>query len=1140
MTSSDNPINSFLLGLAVELTVKLFELGAGRLKAAAFGESEEVALKRVYQAALATALDRTAGNLDKEDQYLVGDVLMAFVKSDDTADRLLDLAILKERPPLDRLRAEFDRLDFDTDTLPVDFDALLGALAAALEVEIREEASRADSPLANRFMVRGLSALLEEYRLAPQETRAAIREELATFLSSLAGVGSQSLKVDAITDLRGVAIGWQNSVTYQQYGLTFDDWLEAVRVLNPEVYARLSKESPVQVCSGVQPLSQPMQRLLDVIRGGQDVLCLDETQAKTLPTKEPGDLTAQRLQRVVEWAQPRYKLDRHFVRLTMLVQGAEGWREEASRQFQDLNEVLAEYGDGHPAFVLLGDPGSGKSTLLRRLQMDLCLLDLRGEDAERVTFYAELNSYRAEKKDGKYSPSPNEWLVQTWRSACPSLPDLDGLLKAGRLFLLLDGLNEMDHAGDYDERVEAWREFAVEAAKSGSRLLFSCRDLNYSASLSSEGLPVPHIRIQPMTDPQVQEFLDLYLPEDSQRVWSELKGSKQLALFRTPYFLKLLVEQVQATGEIPRGRSSLFTGFVRRTLVRETHFRKNRLLEPGILLSQFDRTKLNTEQWRSAFDLPMDGALVPQLESLAFRMQAGRDGGGEGLVSMPVSAARELVDLTCADDLFQAGVDLNVLDIDLAKERPELKYFHQLLQEYFAARQFARAPELERLRVEWRSDRAPESLAEALSRLGDGDPLPGLPATGWEESGVLAAAMVRDAECYVRALMEVNLPLAARCAANPEAGVSEALQREVAQALAARVQDPAADLRARIEAGLALGGELDPRFEAGRGAHGGYLLPRLVDIPAGEYPIGDDGSPYAQEKPAHTVRLEAFQIGVFPVTNAEYALFMDAGGYENEAWWETPAARAWRRGEGSVEGGKKQWRDNRKVLQGWSEEHIQGLVRQNRVTSKEAEDWITIRNWSDERFEQQLEEWYPEGKVYRQPEFWEDSRFASPAQPVVGVCWYEARAYCRWLAASTGLPFRLPSEVEREAAARGREGRTYAYGNAFDASVCNTFETHLRRTAPVGIFPGGETPEGAQDMTGNVWDWTCSLYDTERFGYPYRSADGREDAEAEGTRVLRGGSWYYYQYGARCAARFRSPPDGRGRDDGFRLARSCL
>ena len=125
------------------------------------------------------------------------------------------------------------------------------------------------------------------------------------------------------------------------------------------------------------------------------------------------------------------------------------------------------------------------------------------------------------------------------------------------------------------------------------------------------------------------------------------------------------------------------------------------------------------------------------------------------------------------------------------------------------------------------------------------------------------------------------------------------------------------------------------------------------------------------------------------------------------------------------------------------------------------------------------------------------------------------------------MVFRLPSEAEYEAAARGKAGRAYAFGDTSDAARANTFESHIRRTTPVGIFENA-TPEGALDLTGNVWTWTRSIYDPEAFPYPYHGDDGREAEDRTGVRrALRGGSWLVSSSCARAAYRNRGNPFNR-------------
>ena len=163
-----------------------------------------------------------------------------------------------------------------------------------------------------------------------------------------------------------------------------------------------------------------------------------------------------------------------------------------------------------------------------------------------------------------------------------------------------------------------------------------------------------------------------------------------------------------------------------------------------------------------------------------------------------------------------------------------------------------------------------------------------------------------------------------------------------------------------------------------------------------------------------------------------------------------------------------------------------------------------------------------------------------PNHPVVYVSWYDALAYCKWLTTrlrewpETPEPLAhllrdaswcvtLPSEAEWEKAARGSDGRRYPWGDAPEPNRANYDETGIGKTSAVGCFPGGVSPHGVEEMSGNVFEWTRSLWrlepDKPIFRYPYDSHDGRERLQAvdDVPRVVRGGAFWGAPRRARCA-----------------------
>jgi len=174
--------------------------------------------------------------------------------------------------------------------------------------------------------------------------------------------------------------------------------------------------------------------------------------------------------------------------------------------------------------------------------------------------------------------------------------------------------------------------------------------------------------------------------------------------------------------------------------------------------------------------------------------------------------------------------------------------------------------------------------------------------------------------------------------------------------------------------------------------------------------------------------------------------------------------------------------------------------------------------------------------------------------PAVGVTWYEALQYCHWLTErlraweaapallasllrQQGWEVTLPSETEWEKAARGSDGRIYPWGNAPDPNRANYDATGIYTTNAVGCFPDGASPYGVEELSGNVWEWTRSLYED----YPYptdkKALAEREDLQASKNqaRVLRGGAFFNLHGYVRCASRGGDLPDFRYELSGCRV-----
>ncbi|MCX6344676.1 MAG: SUMF1/EgtB/PvdO family nonheme iron enzyme [Armatimonadetes bacterium] len=223
----------------------------------------------------------------------------------------------------------------------------------------------------------------------------------------------------------------------------------------------------------------------------------------------------------------------------------------------------------------------------------------------------------------------------------------------------------------------------------------------------------------------------------------------------------------------------------------------------------------------------------------------------------------------------------------------------------------------------------------------------------------------------------------------------------------------------------------------------------MISIPAGSFAMGTldsyVASHNADEHPQHPVALGAYSIGKYEVTRGEYRKFINAGGYSNVLYWSTD---------------------------GWS-----WKVGINRT---EPTSWTASQNWGT-----------PPGAFTQ-----------TDNHPVVGVCYYEAEAFCNWAVGH------LPTEAQWERAARwtGSRANVFPWGDTWDAEKCNNWNDSLypgSQTAPFGSYSSFPSPSGCQDMAGNAWEWCKDWYLVD---YYSQSPTSDPQGPASGSsRVLRGG-----------------------------------
>ncbi|MEZ4526100.1 MAG: SUMF1/EgtB/PvdO family nonheme iron enzyme [Desulfobacterales bacterium] len=765
---------------------------------------------------------------------------------------------------------------------------------------------------------------------------------------------------------------------------------------------------------------------------------------------------------------------------------------------------LVQKNDG---LIVLGDPGAGKTTFIKYLTLMLAM----GQGNQlglgtRLPVLVPLSAY-ANALEEKDIPL-NRFIDDYYCNRSISLPlcsMLEEALKQGGALLLLDGLDEVQSLTRRMLVVERVTDFFSFHREKGNKFVLTSRIVGYrEVRPVAEGLA--ECTLTDFDREEIALFIDKwtlaleraaqegksFAKSEAEREKSELlasvdrnPGVRQLA--SNPLLLTILALMKRQGIALPERRVQLYQKYVE-TLLRHWNLARG-----------LDR--------RCRRDLD-DVETVRILAPLALWMHEMNPGKGMAKKEDVRRKLEQIYTDRGAEDpektagLFMADVRDHTALL-LERGPGTYGFIHLTFQEYLAAVAVAQKGQMDYSPVvrmlaehadvpEWtevtrlsvaytgivlQQDEKASAILSDFLRLAPGKP---------GQAAVLAGKVLLDAW---------------------PGGLTAACRKQVTDSLRHTLEGREAEPVMRAEAGRILARTGDPRPEVLT-----LEAMQFCRVPAGDFLMGD-----GEERHENDCLNYDFWMGRFPVTNAQYNVFVQDGGYGEQKHW-TEAVK-----EGFWKDGKFKGR------------------------------------WDNEFRDRPNDYGIP---------------FTYPNHPVVGITWYEAVAFCRWLTEKWKklLPekwaVRLPSEAEWEKAARGglripekpavlcakdikgftqapeydmmeNPERKYPWGNEEDIHCANVKECGIDSTSAVGAFASGKSPYGCEDMSGNVWEWTRSMDGK----YPYDPKDGRENPEKvtpDSWIRMRGGSFYNERDISRCGFRLRRFPSRRFGDGGFRVVLSPI
>lgn len=744
--------------------------------------------------------------------------------------------------------------------------------------------------------------------------------------------------------------------------------------------------------------------------------------------------------------------------------------------------------------VILGDPGSGKSSFTSHL-LYLCagyLLNKKKNILPKgwpvrhlVPVRVVLRHFNAELQNAPVGswldlpdPERDHKLVEVFfahlahqlkeNEAQAYTASLRVSLMAGDCFVVLDGLDEVPI-----EQRDLLRR-AIQALRNrlgANRYVVTCRIRSWDDKRSLPAFQV--CTLAPFTDEQVQQFVQRWYgalqetghfskAQAEDRIASMRKaiGALERPLVQNPLLLTTMAVVHYNDTDLPRERVKLYRRAAEVLLKRWQQHRAGRagLLEAvGIsdrelyaAVRELAFFAQNAGQAHEAGDIPRENALQILVRHFAALEKPEKK----------ALAFLEYVDETAGILIGKGGTDGTVY-----------AFPHRTFQEYFAGTYLTRTADGFEAEIKKRLPQGDYWLVAA--RLGLEDLLhhAEFPRQAFDAAYALCpiGELAHADEAPWRGVLwsaQFALAIGKKQIEQDTAAIGgQPYLRRLTNRLIEILNAGLLPARERAEAGFVLGQLGDPR-------EGVCTLPPVwVELPGGTFRMGsDDGED--DEKPPHEVEVSPFQISKYPITNAQFEKFMQAGGYENKDWWSA---------------------------EGWK-------YRQE-------------NNWE-------------------QPRWWHDAENNLPNQPVVGVSWFEAEAFCKWLSAESKQIVRLPTEAEWEFAARGKEGRKYPWGkDEVTPEHANYGQSQINRPTAIGTYPLGATPEGIFDLAGNVWEWCLDWYDKNYYTECKKKGVVKNPLgpKEKVGRVTRGGSYYWGDEALRGARRYRNVPLSWGGFYGFRV-----